>query len=599
MRKQKLKIHEAVPSLQGVIDMLHIIIKAAFPRRSLTLLTIICCIGEFSYADDSNHIVEIHTVGHRNWKMESFSLDRKLDLYIHARGAEPQLNDLTYAYAWILNAQSRKVVWEMDVDNTSRKKHRRETAYEGPITLPKGDYEVYFAITTFIKDIQIQGLGKLLEGIFQGLQGMSYSKDWGITIDVVNRNERKYVHDYDPQSQEKSVLIQMTGVGDDAFRKEGFTLKKPVTLRIYAVGEGNRSILEMCDYGWIMDSRSRKRVWEMTTRNTDHAGGADKNVLYNDRITLPTGSYLVYYVTDGSHSCEGWNAQPPYDPLHWGITLWIDDPDFTAQDVVPFTRSQEKKPVIEIVRMRDNELRSEGFTLLHPTDLQICALGEFSSDMFYDYGIILDAHTREKVWTMTPYNTRHAGGGKKNRLYDDIVRLPAGDYIVYYITDNSHSYQNWNAGPPYDPEAWGITIWIAGDDIDPKDVKTYSEEEDPHLLTHLIGLGDNEKRTERFRLDATTRIRIYAIGEGDRGNMYDYGWIENEKGQTVWEMTYRNTEHAGGAKKNRLFNDTILLEEGMYILHFNTDGSHSFNKWNSNPPNDPFHWGVTVMKEES
>lgn len=572
--------------------------KLALPSRGLLILICFLCIGKYSHANDAGHIVDIQNIGHRNWQMESFSLDKKVDLHIHARGAETQWKELMYAYAWILDVQSRDVVWEMDLDDTSGKKRRGDMMYEGTITLPEGDYEVYFAVSTFIKDIKIEGLGKFLDGIFQGLQEMTYSKDWGITIDVVEGKDKKYVHEYEPPPRDKSVIIQMIEMGDDAFQKDGVTLKAPATLRIYAIGEGSRSELEMCDYAWIMDTRTRERIWEMTPRNTDHAGGADKNLLFDGHIDLPAGSYMVYYVTDGSHSHERWNAHPPYDPVHWGITLSVDDPDVTLQEVVPFAESGEKRPVIEIIRMRDDEFESDGFTLPRSADLHIYALGEYASGTFCDYALVLDARTREKVWSLTPYNTRHAGGGKKNRLHDGAVHLPQGDYIVYYITDDSHSYGNWNAGPPYDPEAWGITIWLADDGIESKDVKAYSEREDPNILIRLTGLGNREQRSKHFHLEKTTKIRIYAIGEGDRDDMYDYAWIEGENGRVVWEMTYRNTEHAGGAKKNRLFNDTILLDKGTYEVHVVTDGSHSFDNWNNSPPHDPFHWGVTVMREE-
>ena len=53
---------------------------------------------------------------------------------------------------------------------------------------------------------------------------------------------------------------------------------------------------------------------------------------------------------------------------------------------------------------------------------------------------------------------------------------------------------------------------------------------------------------------ATPTSGIYALGEGIGGDMVDYGWIERcEERRRVWEMTYRATEHAGGAKKNRRF----------------------------------------------
>ncbi len=77
--------------------------------------------------------------------------------------------------------------------------------------------------------------------------------------------------------------------------------------------------------------------------------------------------------------------------------------------------------------------------------------------------------------------------------------------------------------------------------------------------------------------------------------MYDYGWIEDANTRrVVWEMTYRRTEHAGGDKKNRLFDDTLLLRKGDYIVYYETDDSHSFGDWNTAQPYDPMNWGITV-----
>jgi hypothetical protein len=79
--------------------------------------------------------------------------------------------------------------------------------------------------------------------------------------------------------------------------------------------------------------------------------------------------------------------------------------------------------------------------------------------------------------------------------------------------------------------------------------------------------------------------------------MYDYGWIEEAaSGRIVWEMTYRMTDAAGGAKKNRLFQGTLVLDPGKYAVHYRTDGSHSFNDWNAAPPADPEGWGIQVSR---
>ena len=82
--------------------------------------------------------------------------------------------------------------------------------------------------------------------------------------------------------------------------------------------------------------------------------------------------------------------------------------------------------------------------------------------------------------------------------------------------------------------------------------------------------------------------------------MYDYGWIEEvEDGRVVGEMTFRMTEHAGGAQKNRLVNTTLVLPAGMYRVHYVSDDSHSFWHWNADPPFEPDMWGITIRLDGS
>jgi hypothetical protein len=119
------------------------------------------------------------------------------------------------------------------------------------------------------------------------------------------------------------------------------------------------------------------------------------------------------------------------------------------------------------------------------------------------------------------------------------------------------------------------------------------------VICQIIRVGDNAKASQPFRLDRPTKVRIYAIGEGQNNEMYDYGYIEDATtGRVIWEMTYSMTFHAGGGRKNRMVNTTLLLDKGEYRLHFVSDDSHSFNHWNTDPPEDPTMWGITVYKEE-
>jgi len=60
-------------------------------------------------------------------------------------------------------------------------------------------------------------------------------------------------------------------------------------------------------------------------------------------------------------------------------------------------------------------------------------------------------------------------------------------------------------------------------------------------------------------------------------------------------MRYRKTEHAGGAKKNRMIDTIITLDAGTYSVHYRSDDSHSYHDWNSSAPHDKRNWGITVF----
>jgi hypothetical protein len=316
-------------------------------------------------------------------------------------------------------------------------------------------------------------------------------------------------------------------------------------------------------------------------------------------LTLDKGTYVVYFVTDDSHSAEDWNDTPPFDPLSWGITLSIqDEAEQKNFAEAPYTDFQNI--IVSITKVGDNEVRSEGFALKKETPVRIYALGERSNNrrLMADYATIIDARTRERVWTMEVERTYHAGGAAKNRGIDEVITLPKGSYIVNYTTDDSHAYNEWNSGPPFDAEHYGVTVMGADESFSPSVVGKYVQQKDPSIIAQLVGLGNDVDRSEKFSLDRTTRVRVYAIGEGQNREMYDYGWIEDARTHSVvWEMTYSMTMHAGGGRKNRMVNTMIILDKGEYLLRFKSDDSHSAQDWNTEPPDDPQFWGITLSRD--
>jgi hypothetical protein len=165
------------------------------------------------------------------------------------------------------------------------------------------------------------------------------------------------------------------------------------------------------------------------------------------------------------------------------------------------------------------------------------------------------------------------------------------------VTDDSHSADEWNAPAPADGRHWGITLLSATGSLDRAAITPYEEKADPSVVAQLTGVRDEDEVRRRFTLSRESEIRIYALGEGTGHELADYGWIEDAKtGRRVWEMSYRATEHAGGAAKNRRFEGTIKLPAGDYTLLYHTDGSHSFGDWNADPPDDPDAWGITLYR---
>jgi hypothetical protein len=117
------------------------------------------------------------------------------------------------------------------------------------------------------------------------------------------------------------------------------------------------------------------------------------------------------------------------------------------------------------------------------------------------------------------------------------------------------------------------------------------------VVAQIAQVVDNEDKSVGFSLASSQDVRIFAMGEADGGQMFDYGWIEDDKGSHVWEMKVPQTTYAGGARKNRKIDVQITLPPGNYKLRYKSDDSHSFDHWNSLPPDINF-WGIAVFKRQ-
>jgi len=510
-------------------------------------------------------------------------------------------------YGWILDSKTREVVWHLfdEMKDRDFRDSDGQIDFKANVDLDKGDYEAYFAAAysngndwnDWGNTWAVRNLDDVVKRIFDSRDRQKYRSSYSddFYMRVSSDNLRKVDMSELLNKSLSNSIISFNRMGDSESEKKGFSLTAETDVRVYSVGEGNRG--ETFDYLWIYDARTREVVFELEYDNTDFAGGAEKNLKFDEVITLDAGDYIASYASDGSHSYEKWNALPPDDPQFWGATIWPASEN-DSKNVVPFREPKILKPLVDITKVRDDELLSKGFTIKKEIDVRVLCLGEEGGDGMADYGWIMNANTRDKVWKMREYRSDHAGGASKNRKVSEVITLPVGDYIVYYSTDGSHAYNDWNSTRPHEEEMWGITIW-ATDESDLRDVTAFEPSEfvNKNSLVEILMVRDDEYIRETFTLEEDTDVRVLAIGEGSGGDMDDYGYIRDESGRTVWEMEYRDSDHAGGSSKNRAFNERLTLRKGTYKVTFRSDGSHSYGRWNASPPSDQEMWGLQIVKD--
>ena len=282
--------------------------------------------------------------------------------------------------------------------------------------------------------------------------------NYGITMMITNEQKKNDFKLISGRVEEQNVIAQLTKLGNDEMRSTSFTLKEEAAIRVYAIGERSYSYKQMADYGWIINTKTREKIWNMDADRTEHAGGAEKNRLIDEVITLPKGTYTVFFQTDGSHSYDGWNESPPADVEHWGITIYGEGDQFNMKNVEKNVAPRQPDMISQIVQVGNNANKTQQFKLDKTTHIKIYAIGEGQNREMYDYGWIENASTHDVVWEMTYSMTFHAGGGKKNRSVSTTIILDKGSYILHYESDDSHSYNHWNVDPPDDPMMWGITL---------------------------------------------------------------------------------------------------------------------------------------------
>jgi hypothetical protein len=339
------------------------------------------------FAQDGN-LVNISEVYAEEIQVAGFTLSSEQNISIEAVTIAPRRNyrDFHFSYAWILNSDSRELVWELS-DAEMEDRNRYKATHEDEIELEAGTYEVYYSTYphfNFDDDFYYHwGARGFFSGIFNAIFDDDDDK-YGYFEDLydelyfnVNGTGTALSADDIKERQEAlmdEAFIAFTSLRDDEFEEQVFKITSPVELNVYALGEARRD--GDYDFGAIINLKTRERVWSLTYRHSDNAGGARKNRVAREVIKLEPGVYKALYVTDDSHSYRRWNTGPPFDPSFWGMTIWIESSGGESSLVkLDSDEDPNAVPVVEFTKVRDEEYLSQGFTLKKPLNLDFYSVG--------------------------------------------------------------------------------------------------------------------------------------------------------------------------------------------------------------------------------
>jgi len=410
-------------------------------------------------------------------------------------------------------------------------------------------------------------------------------------------------------------VAEIENITHKGLYQERFSLSRDAEVMVEAVGSGSQEKGALFAYAWILDLRERKVVWHMDADEAEETRHED-NIGQSDRVRLPAGDYALYFSAIGGSfpvhkairilkfldlgtvSLKGANYlrwDELGEPSEWRAVVSLDDADrgaLAAPGALP-----PSPAVLRLDRIPNGAFRRALLEVTSPVELRVLAIGEYAADAqsFADGAWISDVDACERLWEMSLVNTVPAGGAEKNRAFDGTVVLEPGRYLACYMSDDSHAYDVWNSQPPYDPDSWGLTL-IPAAPLAPGALRVALDPPDENVIACIERVGDSEYREAVFHLRRSARVCVRALGEwGKEERNVDFGWIEDARTlEKVWTMENKPGRYATGEPRNRIVEEAVALEAGIYRVGYVTDDTHSYAKWHSQPPFDPSAWGIRV-----
>ena len=393
--------------------------------------------------------------------------------------------------------------------------------------------------------------------------------------------------------------IMLSDLDVREIRQQAFQVSGPLRVVIDAVGsiDERQGAAGLAAYAWITRGNTGEVVWSMNASNTIQDG----SIAYVDgeELELDSGTYILNYASYGQLQRRS-DTSFRKDRRKWRVTVYSPNDKGALRPITRPLKANSQTRVFEAVSLEAEERREFFFEIQRPAEFEISAIGQLGSQdevQPVDYSRIENAVTGSVVWQLTRDNTQWAGGVQENRVFQGRRTLNPGVYRAVAVTNGRHHFGNWIGNPPFDPQGWGLHISTS----DTETVSTFDPWMQRDPIIQFTEVGDDEEHVKFFAVEDTTAVVLYALGEiTGPDNGYDYAWLDKQDGSTGesgtrWKMTYEGSVHAGGARKNRKEVKFLRLEPGVYGLHYESDGSHSYDHWNSSEPDYPERWGVALF----
>jgi len=399
------------------------------------------------------------------------------------------------------------------------------------------------------------------------------------------------------------IPVGQAGLRDmNTFRLYGqtVTLDAPARVAVEAVGSvGATDTLEAT--AWLLDAASRRTVWAMDAKPGKRLAGT--LVRTSDTLDLPAGTYELYFSTLGT-SRRGRSlvdrvfsreAQWRNDAGRWYVTLatvgggTLSSERLNDERLVTGRLAENASDVGDdsTLLWRARSAHDENTATFLAADSAVLRLDVLGLPTM---SVVVKDDDDRVVWeldrsALAPVERGFVSGSLR-------VPLPAGTYRMDFDPDGAGP-GDWPRHPPLDPGAWGLKATAEQGRLVRFDPFT--------SLTKVVEIQANRgsgRWTVPFEVLRETRVVVAAMGEiTSQDNAYDTGGLYGQDGSTVWELTYDDSDEAGGVSKNRKAVRTLTLAPGHYEARFHTDDSHHYEGWNSesSAPDHPERWGISVF----